>query len=165
MTKLIFRLKGGKGSGHAGHRGRPGKRGGSQPGIGISVPYPKHEIEEEERLAKSVLEGMGGAGYMLVQGRNRPKWETELERISRVVSGEENPKVEETESGSMLQAEDWSKVPGGWRRYHPKAIHNYRLSASRETGLTMSKISDKLAERWGKGLITKDELLEELGIK
>lgn len=34
MTKLVFRLKGGKGSGHFGHRGIPGEQGGSLPGTG-----------------------------------------------------------------------------------------------------------------------------------
>lgn len=36
MTKLVFRLKGGSGSGHFGHSGRPGREGGSLPGKGTS---------------------------------------------------------------------------------------------------------------------------------
>lgn len=37
MTKLVFRLKGGKGSGFHGHAGRPGKLGGST--AGRKLPY------------------------------------------------------------------------------------------------------------------------------
>jgi hypothetical protein len=44
--KLTFRYKGGKGSGHHGHAGRPGKEGGSLPGIGITAAerYLRSEV-------------------------------------------------------------------------------------------------------------------------
>jgi hypothetical protein len=38
-VKLVLRLKGGTGSGHYGHQGRPGKHGGSLPGVGSNPLY------------------------------------------------------------------------------------------------------------------------------
>lgn len=56
MTKLIFRLKGGEGSGNAGHAGRPGHQGGSAPQGKRWHDTYGHEADQRQ-LAQHVHEG------------------------------------------------------------------------------------------------------------
>lgn len=53
MTKLIFRLKGGQGSGHFGHAGRPGEEGGSLPGKGTRGGEYTQEALDFKRAVRS----------------------------------------------------------------------------------------------------------------
>ncbi len=68
MTKLVFRLKGGEGSGHFGHSGRPGEEGGSLPGKGTGVrtymPSPSNFGEREgfDRGAYSLINAYKRSG-------------------------------------------------------------------------------------------------------
>ena len=46
MAKIIFRFKGGPGSGHRGHKGRPGKQGGGLPeGISVIIPEGAKSVD------------------------------------------------------------------------------------------------------------------------
>jgi len=62
--KLIVKLKGGPGSGHYGHRGRPGKKGGSAPGIGVGSMHSRLDIKAEEQRAQRELAELGKGSYM-----------------------------------------------------------------------------------------------------
>lgn len=73
MAKLRLRYKGGKGSGNFGHAGRPGKVGGSAPGLGTRYNY----TDDSERYLiilddASAQEAWEVAGWSVKQAAGRP---------------------------------------------------------------------------------------------
>jgi hypothetical protein len=133
-TQLQSVEKGGKGSGHFGHRGRPGQIGGSVGGIPTSLGestkiYSLDEIKSEDQEALAKAREYYAQQTLAIGGNFM------------------NP----------VNIVQWDRVPGGWNTYHPKAIHNFKVYLSKISGVLYGNISDELAARYGRGLLTTDE--------
>jgi len=79
QMNLVFRLKGGPGSGHRGHAGRPGSVGGSVPGGIVGALGTADTLAEVNKLRRQAIKVLDAADTKAV--RQHPKNYEELRNL------------------------------------------------------------------------------------